>query len=177
MNGSENPYQLHQALAQHMLVDVTIERHNDRLDKVLAAIDTIEERSRNVNVLDTSSAMNQSAQFVRHLKNMIVLARVVAQGARNRDESRGAHFKPAFKERDDANWLRTTMAMHTQGANGNSAVNYVREVSYDLCGQRVNVTDAVDTTLVKPRPRKYETAGAASATATEEKKAAPVATT
>ena len=35
-----------------------------------------------------------------------------------------------------------------------------------VCGQRVNVTDAVDTTLVKPRPRKYETAGAASATAT-----------
>jgi succinate dehydrogenase / fumarate reductase flavoprotein subunit len=177
MNGSENPFQLHQELAQHMLVDVTIERHNDRLDKVLGAIDAIEERSRNVNVLDTSGAMNQSAQFVRHLKNMIVLARVVAQGARNRDESRGAHFKPSFKDRDDANWLRTTMAMHTTASNGNSAVNYVREVSYDLCGQRVNVTDAVDTTLVKPRPRKYETAGAASATAAEEKKAAPAAAT
>jgi succinate dehydrogenase / fumarate reductase flavoprotein subunit len=179
MNGSENPFQLHQELAQHMLIDVTIERHNDRLDKVLGAIDAIEERSRNVNVLDTSGAMNQSAQFVRHLKNMIVLARVVAQGARNRDESRGAHFKPAFKDRDDANWLRTTMAMHAEGANGNSAVNYVREVSYDLCGQRVNVTDAVDTTLVKPRPRKYETAGAASATAAagDEKKAASTAAT
>jgi succinate dehydrogenase / fumarate reductase flavoprotein subunit len=160
-----------------MLIDVTIERHNDRLDKVLAAIDTIEERSRKVNVLDTSSRMNQSAQFVRHLQNMIVLARVIAQGARNRDESRGAHYKPAFKDRDDANWLRTTMAMHAAGANGNSVVNYVRAVSYNLNGQPVNVTDAVDVSLVKPRPRKYETAGAASATAAEDKKAAPATAT
>ena len=173
MDGSENPFELHGELAQHMLIDVTIERHNDRLDKVLAAIDTLEERSRKVNVLDTSSRMNQSAQFVRHLHNMIVLARVIAQGARNRDESRGAHFKPAFKERDDANWLRTTMAMHADGANGNSAVNYVREVSYNLNGQQVNVRDAVDVSLVKPRPRKYETAGAASATAADDKKVAP----
>jgi len=173
MDGSENPFQLHGELAQHMLIDVTIERHNDRLDTVLAKIEEIDARSRKVGVLDTSSRMNQSAQFVRHLQNMIVLARVIAQGARNRDESRGAHYKPAFKDRDDANWLRTTMAMHKEGPGGHGQVNYVRELAYNLNGQQVNVTDAVDVSLVKPRPRKYETAGAASATAADDKKAAP----
>lgn len=177
MDGPENPFQLHAELGQMMLIDVTIERHNDRLDQVLAKIDEIDARSRKVSVLDTSSRMNQSAQFVRHLQNMIVLARVIAQGARNRDESRGAHFKPAFKERDDANWQRSTLAMHREGANGHGQVNFVRELAYNLNGTQVNVSDAVDVGLVKPRPRKYETAGAASATAADDKaKAAPSTT-
>jgi succinate dehydrogenase / fumarate reductase flavoprotein subunit len=91
-----------------------------------------------------------------------VLARVIAQGARNRDESRGAHFKPEFKNRDDANFLRTTMALYERGQGGKSVVKYVRELEYPLLGKTVRVTDEVDISLVKPRPRKYETAGAAS---------------
>ncbi len=167
MDGEENPYKLHEELGQTMLVDCTIERHNDKLDAVLAKIDSLEDRARKVGVPDTSKRANQSAQFVRHLFNMIVLARVIAQGARNRDESRGAHYKPAFKDRDDARWLRTTLAMHKPGAGarGQDAVAYVHELDYALAGQRVHVTDTVDVSLVKPRPRKYEQAGAASAAA------------
>jgi succinate dehydrogenase / fumarate reductase flavoprotein subunit len=167
MDGKENPYALHEELAQTMLVDCTIERHNPTLDKVLAKIEEIDERAKDVGVTDTATGkMNQGAQYVRHLRNMIVLARVIAQGARNRDESRGAHFKPEFPQRDDVNWLRTTLAFH-QGATGGAhdGVRYVREFDYALLGSNVHVTDAVDTTLVKPRARKYETAGAASATA------------
>jgi succinate dehydrogenase / fumarate reductase flavoprotein subunit len=171
MDGDENPYILHDELAQTMLVDCTIERHNQTLDRVLAKIEELGQRARKVGVTDTvNGKMNQGAQFVRHLNNMIVLARVIAQGARNRDESRGAHFKPEFTQRDDANWLRTTLAFH-QGAQSGSAdtVRYVREFDYALAGERVHVTDAVDISLVKPRPRKYETAGAASATAKDTK--------
>jgi succinate dehydrogenase / fumarate reductase flavoprotein subunit len=103
---------------------------------------------------------------------MIVLARVIAQGARNRDESRGAHFKPEFKERDDKNWLRTTMALHKSGGGkeGHDGISYVRGLDYSLAGQKVHVTDQIDISLVKPRPRRYETAGAASAAATGEMK-------
>ena len=162
MNGPENPYLLHQELADVMLRDCTIERHNETLDKVIAKIDELEERWANVGVTDTSTRANQGAQFVRHLRNMLVLARVIAQGARNRDESRGAHFKPAFKERDDAHWLRTTLALFEEGDGGKSVVKYVRELDYSLLGDTVRATDEVDIGLVKPRPRKYETAGAAS---------------
>ena len=162
MSGKENPYRIHGELAQVMLRDCTIERHNDVLDKAIAKIDELEERSLDIGVTDTSARANQGAQFVRHLKNMLVLARVIAQGARNRDESRGAHFKPDFKARDDANFLRTTMALYGDGANGKSVVNYVRALEYLLLGKTVKITDAVDISLVKPRARKYETAGAAS---------------
>ena len=162
MNGTENPYLLHQELAEVMLRDCTIERHNDVLDTVIAKIDEIEERSLDIKVTDTAPRANQGAQFVRHLGNMLVLARVVAQGARNRDESRGAHFKPDFKARDDENFLRTTMALYEEGTGGKNSVRYVRELDYPLLGKTVRVTDEVDISLVKPRARKYETAGAAS---------------
>jgi len=167
MDGDENPYALHEELAQVMLVDCTIERHNAKLDAVLAKIEEIDERSKRVGVTDPAKGkMNQGAQYVRHLKNMIVLARVIAQGARNRDESRGAHFKPDLPQRDDAGWLRTTLAMHQGASNGSpDSVRYVRELDYTLLGERVRVTDAVDVSLVRPRARKYETAGAASAVA------------
>jgi succinate dehydrogenase / fumarate reductase flavoprotein subunit len=163
MDGDENPYALHEELAQTMLVDCTIERHNPTLDRVLAKVEEIDERSRRVGVTDSATGkMNQGAQFVRHVRNMIVLARVIALGARNRDESRGAHYKPEFTQRDDPNWLRTTLAFH-DGAGAASGVRFAREFDYALLGERIHVTDAVDLSLVRPRPRKYETAGAASA--------------
>ncbi len=167
MTGDENAYLLHEELAHTMLVDCTIERHNPTLDKVLSKVEEIDERSKRIGVTDgVTGKMNQGAQFVRHLQNMIVLARVIAQGARNRDESRGAHFKPEFPQRDDASFMRTTLALHQGSSNGTpDSVKYVRALDYDLCGVPVHVTDQVDISLVKPRARKYDTAGAASVVA------------
>ncbi len=159
---AENPFLLHQELGDTMLKDVTIERDNKTLDKVIDKIDELDERVKDVATPDLSARVNQGAQFVRHLQNMLILARVIAQGARNRDESRGAHYKPAFPERNDAEWLRTTLAFH----EGTGKVKYVREFDYSSAGQPIHVTDAVDTSLVAPRERKYEQAGAASAAAT-----------
>lgn len=164
MRGDENPYVLHDELAQTMLVDCTIERNNPTLDRVLAKIEEIADRSRRVGVTDgATGTMNQGAQFVRHLRNMIVLARVIATGARARDESRGAHFKPEYPERDDAGWMRTTLAFHESGADGRpDAVHFSRQVEYPLLGERIVASDAIDASLVRPRVRKYETAGAAA---------------
>ena len=168
MDGGENPYVIHKELGDTMLRDVTIERHNGTLEKVLEKIGEYEDRYQKISVTDTSPRANQGAQFVRHLKNMLVIARVIATGAKNRDESRGAHFKPEFKNRDDANWLRTTMALYKEDGS-RSEVNYVRALDYNLCGKALHVTDEVDISLVTPRARKYEQAGAASAAATSTK--------
>ncbi len=164
MDGDENPYVLHKELGDTMLRDCTIERDNKVLDTVIAKIDELEDRYGNVGVTDTGSRMNQGAQFVRHLGNMLVLARVIASGARQRDESRGAHYKPEFAKRDDDNWLRTTLALYKGDGGGRSAVSFVRSLDYVVCGKSLQATDAVDISLVKPRARKYDTAGAASST-------------
>ena len=96
-----------------------------------------------VGVTDTSARANKGTQFVRHLKNMFVLARVIATGAKNRDESRGAHFKPEFPERDDENFLKTTMA------------------SWSSDGPRFS-WEPVDVSIIKPRPRRYDVDKSAS---------------
>jgi succinate dehydrogenase / fumarate reductase, flavoprotein subunit len=171
MDGKENAYKLHEEVSLFMLRDCTIERTNSVLDKVIAKIDEIEERSHNVGVTDTSGRANMGAQFVRHFHNMIALTRVIAQGARNRDESRGAHFKPEFKTRDDENWQRSTLAFFAEDGS-KTKVNYVREFDYSVAGKSLHATDAVDVSLVTPRARKYETAGAASGAAAPNKDAA-----
>lgn len=169
--GKENAHVLHEELSLVMLRDVTIERDNAVLDKALEKIFEIEERMQNVGVTDTTGTNNMAAQFVRHFQNMLLLARVIAQGARNRDESRGAHYKHAFPNRDDENWSRSTLAFYKDAGGGHSDVNYVRAFDHSINGKAHHATDAVDLSLVKPRARKYETAGAASAEAT--KTAAP----
>lgn len=158
---AENAYRLHQELGDTMLRDVTIERHNGQLEKVLSKLDELDERVKKVKTTDDSPRVNQGAQFVRHLENMLVLARVIAQGAKNRDESRGAHYKPDFPKRNDEEFLRTTLALHEK----KGAVKYVRALDYTLNGTPVHATDAVDISLVAPRTRSYEQAGAASAAA------------
>jgi succinate dehydrogenase / fumarate reductase flavoprotein subunit len=159
---AENAYVLHAELGELMLRDCTIERDNKVLDKLLGSLGEMDERVKRVKSTDLSPRVNQGAQFVRHLENMLVLARVIAQGARNRDESRGAHYKPDHPKRNDQDWLRTTLAVHEQ----KGAVKYVRALDYSINGQSIHVTDAVDVSLVAPRERKYEQAGAASAAAT-----------
>lgn len=163
--GDENPYKLHEELSDAMLLDCTIERRNDRLDQLLARIEEIDHRRRRIGVPDAARGrMNQGAAFVRHLESMVVLARVIAQCARGRDESRGAHFKPDFPQRDDANGLRTTLAFHVDAKNdAHATIRQVREFDYSIAGQVVHVTDAVDTSLVRPRPRQYQHASIANA--------------
>jgi len=162
--GTENAYLLHQELGETMLRDCTIERDNKVLDGVIGKIGELEDRVRRVRVTDTSPRMNQGAQFVRHLENMLLIARVIAEGARARDESRGAHYKPAYPKRDDAQFSRTTLARHA----GVGSVKFIRDFDYQCAGKNVHVTDELDLSLVKPRERKYEQAGAASAVAKRE---------
>ena len=89
---------------------------------------------------------------------MLRLSRVIAEGARARDESRGAHFKPAFENRNDADWLRTTLA----SAKEDGTPKFIRDFTYECAGKSVSINDKVDVSLEKPRARKYEVAGAAS---------------
>ncbi|MGZ3449727.1 MAG: succinate dehydrogenase flavoprotein subunit [Polyangiales bacterium] len=164
-DGTENPYKLHQELGEMMLRDCTIERHNDVLDKVIENIGKLEERYTKIKAVDTNSKANQALPFARHLEGMLILARVIAQGARNHDECRGAHYKPDFDDknpkavnpvgRDDKNWLRSTLAKWGGRDGAQSKVEFIKEFDYSLSGQTIHVTDAVDVSLMELRKRDY----------------------
>lgn len=139
MEGKENPYKLHQELGEWMLENVTVVRYNDRLKATDEKIQELIERYHNIGVGNGAPWGNQIVPFTRRLWPMLHLARVITLGALHRNESRGAHYKPDFPERDDENWLKTTKAGFTP--DGPS-------FSYE----------PVDTAYIKPRQRRYDVA-------------------
>src|SRR5699024_9765825 len=118
MDGGENAYQLHQELGEWMTNNVTVVRDNERLLKTDEKLQELLERWENISINDTSRWSNQGVMFTRQLKNMIHLERVITIGAYNRDESRGAHYKPEFPDRNDEEWLKTTIATFDSETNG-----------------------------------------------------------
>src|SRR5882672_874023 len=137
-DGTENPFKLWRELGDLMTKDCTVIRYNKNLKQTDIKIVELLERFRHVNLSDKTQWANTSVAFTRQLYNMLQLARVVAQGAAMRDESRGAHYKPDFPERDDKNWLKTTKAVFAADAD---------EPKFEF--------EPVDTSLIPPRPRKY----------------------
>jgi succinate dehydrogenase / fumarate reductase, flavoprotein subunit len=138
MDGTENAYVLHRELGEWMTNNVTVVRENKKLLQTDEKIQELIERYQNININDTAKWSNQGAAFTRQLKNMLQLARVITIGAYNRNESRGAHYKPEFPQRNDKEWLKTTMASFT-GETTAPSFNYAD----------------VDISLIKPRERDY----------------------
>ncbi|HLQ72771.1 MAG TPA: succinate dehydrogenase flavoprotein subunit [Bacillota bacterium] len=138
MDGGENAYQLHEELGQWMTNNVTVVRDNDKLLATDEKLQELIARWENISVTDTSRWSNQGVMFIRQLKQMMHLARVITLGAYHRDESRGAHYKPAFPDRNDEEWLKTTIATF-------DPIEQTPVFSYK----------EVDTSLIKPRPRDY----------------------
>src|SRR5699024_476217 len=123
MDGEENAYQLHEELGEWMTANVTVVRDNPKLLKTDEKIQELLERFDNINMNDTARWSNQGLMFTRQLKNMLHLARVITLGAYNRNESRGAHFKPEFPDRNDEEFLKTTIA-EFDAKNGAPVLSY-----------------------------------------------------
>lgn len=112
-NGSENIYQLHEELADFMVKNVTVKRNNRDLSETINKIMELKERYNNISLDDKSCTLNQTYQFANQFDAMLELALVITKCALLRDEFRGAHFKPEFPNRDDKNWLKTTIATYS----------------------------------------------------------------
>jgi succinate dehydrogenase / fumarate reductase flavoprotein subunit len=139
--GAENPFKLWRELGDTMTKHATVIRYNKGLREADEKIVELLDRYKNVSLADRSQWANTSFAFARQLKNMLELARVVVQGAILRDESRGAHYKPDFPERNDEKFLKTTKASYTGLADG-------PRFEYE----------EVDTQFITPRPRRYDAA-------------------
>jgi succinate dehydrogenase / fumarate reductase flavoprotein subunit len=136
-DGTENPMTIWRELGEVMTEHVTVTRINKDLEAADAKLQELEERHGRINLSDRTRWSNQTLNFARELGNMLVLARVVALGALQRNESRGAHYKPDFPERDDLNWLKTTRA---RWVNGEIQLSY----------------EPVDISQIPPRARRYD---------------------
>jgi succinate dehydrogenase / fumarate reductase flavoprotein subunit len=163
-DGGENPYELHMTLGDEMTRNVTVVRNNRDLEATVTKIQELQERFKKVTVPDKSGWTNQPVVYTWALGDMLVLAEVIAQGALLRNECRGAHYKPAFDMpkmdadepvelrrqarrwcdafgKKNEQWLKSTVAEHTPD------------------GPRI-CYEAVDVSLIPPRPRTYGLVGA-----------------
>ena len=138
LDGTENAYKLHKELGEWMTNNMTVVRYNKKLEETINKIKELKERYKRINITDTARWSNQGVPFTRQLWNMLELAEAMTKGALLRNESRGAHYKPEFPERDDENFLKTTKARWTPDGP---------EIEYE----------DVDISLIPPRKRDYTT--------------------
>src|SRR3954454_16867334 len=135
-SGTENQYKLHEEMGKWMTDNVTVVRYNDKLKQTDNKLLELMDRYKHISINDSNLWATMALPHARHLDNMLELARVITLGALNRNESRGAHFKPEFPDRDDENFLKTPIAEYA----GEGPV-----FSYE----------PVDISLIKPRKRDY----------------------
>jgi succinate dehydrogenase / fumarate reductase flavoprotein subunit len=137
-DGTENPYLLWQEMGKWMTDTCTVVRHNERLEECLNRLGEWKDRYKRIKLSDTGMWTNQNLSFTRALKDMIIQAEAILKGALLRNESRGAHYKPAFPDRDDPKFLKATIA------------------TYDATEDTADISYApVDVSLVAPRARTY----------------------
>ncbi len=160
----ENPYQIHSELGDVMTRAATVVRRNEQLRAAYDTVCELEKRAAKASLTDTGSWTNQNVVFTKSLMDMFPLAKTLLKGALQRDECRGAHFKPDFAmpslksetregrlveaeawcdrfQENTEKWLKSSVA---------SYINGTPEIVYE----------DVDTSSIRPRPRLYGLVGA-----------------
>ena len=177
MSGNENPYALHREMAEEMISNVLIVRENSKLQATLEKIDEFEERWKNVNCVDTTDWSNPVPSFINQLWNMIQLSKIITKGALLRDEFRGSHYKPEFDLNQPSDFRpesyleyekqKAAGKVNAEGFNpehltymkrfAENNVKWLKSTiaTYQNGGPDISY-EAVDTSLIAPRPRKYD---------------------
>jgi succinate dehydrogenase / fumarate reductase flavoprotein subunit len=130
------PEQLRERMQDVMTSKVGIYRNGTDMGAAVEVLKGLREAFQDVRCPDSSTAFNTGLLEVLELGHLLDNAYITAVCALNRQESRGAHAREDFPERDDANWLKHTLAR--------------------LEGDAVSIdTKPVDISRWEPKPRKY----------------------
>jgi len=127
---------IRQSLQEVMMAGCSVFRHEQGLKKTLEAVRELEQRARNISIDNLGNRFNTDLIDALELQNMLPLAEAVVASALNRTESRGAHSREDFPDRDDEHWLKHTLVQRTDSG---------LSITY----QPVTIT------LFPPKPRAY----------------------
>jgi succinate dehydrogenase / fumarate reductase flavoprotein subunit len=162
--GGENPYLIHQELGDVMTRAATVVRRNDQLAEAVQTVDGLHERALQCSLSDTGAWTNQNVVFTKALQDMMPIAKTILRGALQRDECRGAHYKPDFempslKAVDPAERRKEAEAWCDRFQENTK--KWLKSTVAQWDGQKTNLQyEDVDTSLVPPRPRLYGLVGA-----------------
>jgi succinate dehydrogenase / fumarate reductase flavoprotein subunit len=138
MDGKKGPQAgtIREEMQVEMMEKVGIYRNEGDMKKAVERLQELRGQYREVRVQDTGGTFNTDLLEMIELGNLLDLSLITAVSAENRKESRGAHAREDFPERDDENWLRHTLAV--------------------LEGDDVKIdSKEVDTSRWEPKPRVY----------------------
>jgi succinate dehydrogenase / fumarate reductase flavoprotein subunit len=119
-----------------MMEKIGVYRDHEDMESAVDDLQKLRDEFKGVRVQDKSGNFNQEVLSILELENLLDLSLITAASALNRTESRGAHSRRDYPDRDDPNWLKHTMA-HLNGDDVN--IDYKK----------------VDTSIWVPKPRKY----------------------
>ncbi len=136
-DGRETSAAIRAELQQAMMKNVSVFRQRESLTAALEKIEDLKARYQNLSIQDKGSCFNRDLLDAVELGHLLDLAEVITRGALLRKESRGAHTREDFPDRDDKNFLVHTMAL------------------YDAAKGPQIFTKPVTITQFEPKERKY----------------------
>jgi succinate dehydrogenase / fumarate reductase flavoprotein subunit len=126
--GEENVEAIAQDLKRIMTDNCGIYRDDAKLREALDKILELQARFENARVMDKSSRFNTDILAAIETEHLLSFSEVIAAGALDRTESRGAHYRSDYPKRDDENWIKHTV-IH-KGEGGKPVISY-RGVNID----------------------------------------------
>ena len=112
-NGKEEANTIRGQMQDLMTAKVGIFRTGEDLASAVEELQALLLRSRNIGLRYRARGANPELVAAYRVQKMLKLALCIAYGALTRTESRGAHFRQDFPRRDDAQWLKRTLATWT----------------------------------------------------------------
>ncbi|TDT41609.1 succinate dehydrogenase subunit A [Halospina denitrificans] len=122
--GTERVADVKKDLQDTMQLYFGVFRDGEPMDKGLKLLDEIGKRIQNTKLEDTSNAFNTARVEALELENLYEVAYATAVSAVERKESRGAHARNDYTERDDENWLKHSLYFPTEKRLGQREVNF-----------------------------------------------------
>jgi fumarate reductase flavoprotein subunit len=122
--GTEDIFRIKNRMQLLMDEKVGIFRDGVRLQEAVTELEDLLKKTKHINVKSKERAGNPELEEAYRVPRMLKVALCVAQGALQRTESRGAHYREDFLKRDDANWLNRTLTSWPEENQTLPTVNY-----------------------------------------------------